>query len=337
MKLRSPYPWYGGKRRVADIVWRALGDPPNYVEPFFGSGAVLLGRSQAGKIETINDLDCNVANFWRAIQAAPDEVASWCDWPVNEADLHARHAWLVEQLGTLRTRCAEDPDFYDVKIAGWWVWGLSTWIGSGWCAGPLHRKIPSIGHGSKGIHSLTLPSGKTPRLQRDGGVHTSRLPSLGNAKGIHGLSKPPCAKWFADLAARLRRVRVACGDWKRIVTPAVMGFGSGVGGMKPCAVFLDPPYSHEKRDKDLYAVESGTVAAEVAQWARDNGDNPELRIVLCGLDGEHEMPGTWTRHEWRSKGYGSQKKDSTREVLWFSPHCQAAQLQGSLFGEVANG
>ena len=42
--LRAPFPWFGGKRRVAPEVWERFGDVPNYVEPFFGSGAVLLGR-----------------------------------------------------------------------------------------------------------------------------------------------------------------------------------------------------------------------------------------------------------------------------------------------------
>jgi DNA adenine methylase len=41
--LRAPFPWFGGKSRAAHLVWAAFGDVPNYVEPFFGSGAVLLG------------------------------------------------------------------------------------------------------------------------------------------------------------------------------------------------------------------------------------------------------------------------------------------------------
>ena len=67
----------------------------NYVEPFFGSGAVLLNRPSEPGIETVNDLDCMVANFWRALQHDPDAVADAADWPVNEADQHARHLWLM--------------------------------------------------------------------------------------------------------------------------------------------------------------------------------------------------------------------------------------------------
>jgi D12 class N6 adenine-specific DNA methyltransferase len=60
VSLKAPFPWFGGKSRVSDLVWSRLGDVPNYVEPFFGSGAVLLGRESEPGTETINDLDCMV-------------------------------------------------------------------------------------------------------------------------------------------------------------------------------------------------------------------------------------------------------------------------------------
>jgi hypothetical protein len=54
-------------------------------------------------VETVNDKDCYLANFWRALQADPEAVAHWADAPVNEADLHARHQWLVNQTDVHRT------------------------------------------------------------------------------------------------------------------------------------------------------------------------------------------------------------------------------------------
>lgn len=90
--LDAPFPWFGGKRKVATEVWARFGRVNNYVEPFFGSGAVLLGRPhRSGGTETINDRDGYVANFWRAIQHDPAAVARHADHPVNENDLHARH------------------------------------------------------------------------------------------------------------------------------------------------------------------------------------------------------------------------------------------------------
>lgn len=130
--LQAPFPWFGGKSRIAHIVWDRFGDVPNYVEPFAGSLAVLLARPHEPRTETVNDLDCYLANFWRAVKADPGAVASWADSPVNEADLHARHRWLVDQ-NDFRERMKRDPDFYDAKVAGWWAWGICSWIGTGWC------------------------------------------------------------------------------------------------------------------------------------------------------------------------------------------------------------
>ena len=69
--MKAPFVWFGGKRRVAPQVWAALGDVDNYVEPFAGSLAVLLGRphDDVGKrrASTVNDADGMIANFWRAL------------------------------------------------------------------------------------------------------------------------------------------------------------------------------------------------------------------------------------------------------------------------------
>jgi hypothetical protein len=345
--IRAPFPWFGGKRRVADVVWRALGaDVPNYIEPFGGSLAVLLGRpGGAGKIETVNDADRWVANFWRAVHADPEAVAHWADWPVNEADLHARHTWLVNQTA-FRERMHSDPDFYDVKVAGWWVWGICQWIGAGWCAEPNNRKRPKLDGIGKGVHSNA------------GHAVSAHLPSLGNDRGIHGVAArgqaeladylagelsagraPRAFHWFLTLSERLRRVRVACGDWTRVLGNSVLGKGKNVGGRRPCAVFLDPPYADELRSPHIYGTDDGGVSGRVREWALEHGDDPELRIALCGYEGEHAMPSSWTKHAWKAaRGYSGQGNDNReRERIWFSPHClpiEPAARQASFPGMV---
>ena len=290
-ELKAPFPWMGGKSRVAQIVWDRFGDVPNYVEPFAGSLAVLLARPHPPKTETVNDLDCYLANFWRAIRYNPATTAAWTDWPVNEADLHARHQWLVNQED-FRERLKTDPDFYDCRIAGWWVWGICQWIGSGWC--DTSKQLPHLGTAGMGVNR--------------------KLPHLGDAgRGARILS------YFEALAGRLRDVRVCCGSWERVLgeSPTTK---LGVTG-----VFLDPPYSHAERDDNLYSVESD-CSAQVREWAIANGHNPLLRIALCGYEGEHEMPG-WTEIAWKARGgYGSQSEgrgraNASRERIWFSPHC----------------
>lgn len=124
-KLQAPFPYFGGKSKAAEQVWAALGDVSNYVEPFCGSAAMLLAAPPGARIETVNDKDSFIANFWRAVRDAPLEVAHHADWPVIETDLFARHSWLVGQRADLTDRLNADPQAYDAKIAGWWAWGTS--------------------------------------------------------------------------------------------------------------------------------------------------------------------------------------------------------------------
>jgi hypothetical protein len=91
---KTPFPWPGGKRHAAPNVWAALGDVPHYVEPFFGSGAVLLHRPHLANrtyySETVNDADGLLVNFFRSVQLSPQETAEAASYPVTEADKHAR-------------------------------------------------------------------------------------------------------------------------------------------------------------------------------------------------------------------------------------------------------
>ena len=71
--MKAPFVWFGGKRRVAPEVWAALGDVPNYIEPFAGSLAVLLAKKPAD-METVNDLDEDLINFWQVLRDHPTEL-----------------------------------------------------------------------------------------------------------------------------------------------------------------------------------------------------------------------------------------------------------------------
>lgn len=195
------------------------------------------------------------------------------------------------------------------------------------------RPRPNL-NGGQGIHAAqAYSSGRRPAISSAGqGVH---LPSLGNDRGLNGVAAAPCVEWFLDLQQRLRRVRVACGDWRRVLGPSVLGKGKNVGGRRPCAVFLDPPYSFEFRDPYLYSEDDSAISAQVREWALEHGNDPDLRIALCGYSGEHEMPSSWTCHAWKAaRGYAKEGNDNReRERIWFSPHCLPIDEQRSLFSE----
>jgi hypothetical protein len=72
------------------------------------------------------------------------------------------------------------------------------------------------------------------------------------------------------------------------------------------------------------------LAHQVREWAIEQGNDPLLRIALCGYEGEHKMPPSWKCVPWKTRGgYGSQshglgRENSHRERIWFSPHCLKA-------------
>lgn len=65
--------WYGGKYSHLDWLLPYLPMCHHYCEPFGGSGAVLLNRNPS-PVETYNDLDGEVVNFFRALRTNPDEL-----------------------------------------------------------------------------------------------------------------------------------------------------------------------------------------------------------------------------------------------------------------------
>lgn len=299
-KIRAPFTYFGGKSRVAAAVWERFGDVPNYVEPFAGSMAVLLRRprSHTGWTETVNDIDNYIVNFWRAVRAEPEAVTDWADWPVSETDLYARHLWLVqegkERLANLNLEL--NPFVYDAQVAGWWVWGICQWIGHGWCAGNPCRKRPHLMNSGKGINRYTRTLTRREYILEQ----------------------------MQRIAERLRDVRICCGDWQRVVTRGALDHGSVVG------IFLDPPYSHAtNRDTRCYAHDLD-FTTEVWDWAIAHGDDPRLRIALCGYEGEYDMPREWTMHEWIANASfkthrGDQNGNRHKERIWFSPHCRPVE------------
>ena len=313
--LQAPFPYFGGKRKAAETVWPAFGQVDNYVEPFAGSAAMLLAAPRdAARIETINDFDGFVANFWRAIAHAPDAVAHAADWPVNEVDLMARHSWLVRHRQPITEQLCADPAWYDARSAGWWVWGACNWIGAGWCSGTgpwVHdgtRLVRKEGDAGQGIKR------QLPHLSGGGRGINRQLPDGGTPRGEFIRS------WMRELHQRLRDVRVTCGDWGRVVKDSI----TTRHGLT--AVFLDPPYTKGAMDYSAGGMGQG-IADDVRQWCATNGSNPQLRIVLCGHAGEHDalLQQGWHIRTWKAGGgYALTDEaiaNAKSETLWCSPHC----------------
>ena len=104
MPKSGPIKWHGGKSYQAPWIIglmpprcknpnKPAPDDPgwlHYVEPYFGGGAVLLAMEPEGISEVVNDLNCELINFWAALQ----EPAAFADFQRRvEAVPFSKAAW----------------------------------------------------------------------------------------------------------------------------------------------------------------------------------------------------------------------------------------------------
>lgn len=291
-KIKAPFPFFGGKSKVAPLVWEAFGRPRNYVEPFAGSAAVLLARPDwvegTNWTETVNDSDGLLINFWRAVKSAPDAVALHAENPLSEVDIQARHASILRRKGALLASLVADPHWFDAEMAGWWVWLMSA------CAIPRglftdKASLPAKGHRMTGVCTHA--------------IRTS-LPSV-----------------LERLTARLRFVRLRCGSWERCTQSKSM---MGESDRTPTAVFFDPPYAGTDAQYDTQEV-----ALEQRVWAEALrlGALPGLRVCVAGYADGRDVPADWREVPWKAgggygrKAHGVGRANAHKERLWFSPGC----------------
>jgi len=371
--LKSPFVYFGGKSVIAPIIWQHLGNPRHYLEPFLGSAACLLARPSsiqseinAHPSEIVNDKNGYISNAWRSLKANPEKTCYYASYyGYNENDLHAVHSWLVQpaQSSELVQRLEGNLDYYDPKIAGFWLWGMALWIGGLFCgsSGPWHSingKLINVN-----IPEDLNDSGikeHLPRISANQGIATQR-PQLPNAQGIwrqipylrdggnQGITRKrpmlghykaqgiinyqdDLLSYFQALSTRLQHVKVCSGDWSRIMN---LKLYEGTIG-----VFLDPPYTHGNRDSDLYNHDDSNIALTVQQWAIEHGSDTHLRIAYCGYDDQSlpPFPPNWTAYHWKAQGgYGNvnpNNQNKHKECVWFSPGCLSPDqipTQTSLF------
>jgi site-specific DNA-adenine methylase len=294
--IAPPFSYFGGKRKVAAEVWARFGaDIQNYIEPCAGGLAVLLNRPASTALfdrrynERINDRDCLISNFWRAVKYAdPAKFLKLCDYPYSESELIAWHYELVFRRGDLQSRLERDVYSYDLEAAARWVWGSKGWIGSGF--GNPYKYIAN----------------KAPRAVIAG------WPGGGSAE-----------EYIRRLSNRLRHVLVLHGDWKDAVSSDTVTTDQGVTG-----VFFDPPYPNQGR-ADCYAEDDGRIADDILRWAVERGEDARFRIAFCGYIRHHDkdIPAEWKRFPWNAgggyanQGDGQGRANAKEEMIWFSPGC----------------
>lgn len=114
--MKPPCSYFGSKGRIAQRIVDLMPPHSHYVEPFAGGLSVLLAKPPSA-METVNDLDGYLVNFWRVLRERPDDLARVCaltpharaeiDAPLDHPDdlERARRVWVQltqARGGTLR-------------------------------------------------------------------------------------------------------------------------------------------------------------------------------------------------------------------------------------------
>ena len=326
--LRAPFPWYGNKRRWAKRVWARLGDPKVYAEPFFGSGALLLARPPSRhdrRKEIVVDLDGYVANFWRAVQADPMEVARHAWWPVNHHDLAARGHDMAARRDGFTQKVLNDPRFFDSEMAGWFAWGISTASGGQFLldAGIHGGRWNPDREAVLGSRPIVTPSG-------DGSTGTGKLarkPSSDGAISFDGADRTAAriedtalAPRMIELAERMRHVIVFGGSWSQCTGDSVLSNVATSEG-DDVGIVLDPPYLSEDRTQ-IYHGEKQTndVARESWEWAVANGH--QYRIAYFCHEGDFDPLDGWETDLMSMAGiHKADRRNQRADCCHFSPAC----------------
>jgi len=289
--MKAPYSYFGGKSKVSQEVWKRFGKVNWYLEPFFGSGAVLLNAPYIPNNEIVNDMYCMITNFWRSVKHAPNKTAKYADAPMNEIELHATQDYLIAQLYELENKLRSDMDFYDPKIAGYWVWGVSQWLGDNWCSNKTLYKRPTF-----------------------------------NKSGIHR-NDTNVKEYFQYLSNRLRKTIVCCGDWERVVADFITTKGEPIGIFLDPPYSDKAGRENNLYIKDDLDVSKHVFDWCVSNGNQSNlriafcGYSNEYDFPSSWI------PFSWKGNcAWANWGDNKGKDNAKKEVIYFSPHCRNSSV-----------
>ena len=72
ISIRTPISWVGNKTAILPVIYSRFPlQYDRYIEPFGGSGAVLLGTEKPDKFEVYNDYNKNLVNLFRCMRERP--------------------------------------------------------------------------------------------------------------------------------------------------------------------------------------------------------------------------------------------------------------------------
>lgn len=113
--IRSPIRWAGGKSRLRRTLIPMLPEHRHYAEPFAGGAWVFFGKPRSGT-ETLNDIDGELANFYRVLRDRAQELIDYFRWELVSRAEFDRHAGTDPETLDEVQRAHR---FFYLTMAGW--------------------------------------------------------------------------------------------------------------------------------------------------------------------------------------------------------------------------
>ncbi len=89
-QITNPLKYHGGKHYLAKGIIQLMPPHTHYVEPFFGSGAVMFQKDQTGVSEVANDILSTLTTLWQVLQ---DEELFECFARLCDATPFSEQQW----------------------------------------------------------------------------------------------------------------------------------------------------------------------------------------------------------------------------------------------------
>ncbi len=155
--MKTPITYYGGKQGMVRHILPLIPPHVTYVEPFVGGGAVFWAK-EPSKLETINDLNGDVVNFYRVLKTRARALKK-----MISGTLHSRLEY-KRSRGILKSKNASE-----LKRA--WAFWVMTQQG-------FNSKIDTWGFGVSGTQTVLSTKNKREFFEKNWQKYAERLSAV---------------------------------------------------------------------------------------------------------------------------------------------------------------
>ncbi len=108
--MRTPISYYGGKQHMLSRIMPMIPPHTQYVEPFFGGGAVFWAKADS-PIEVVNDVNQSCITFWRILKSRYGKLKHKLDCTLHSEAQHRRAGEILK-----------NPDAHNQIDIAWAFW-----------------------------------------------------------------------------------------------------------------------------------------------------------------------------------------------------------------------